>query len=149
MNKEIKRLDWWIDQSQLLTKMAGLGGTPVLTADKAFIAYSERGKQPDFKFMLDPLRYHQLNEAKRQQGIMLEEWEKGILENSFCYWTLLGGEDPKEIMPCFMVDFIKKEMFKGIDKDLIENVYQEVLRYWTWWRRLWFHLKRYFNNMWG
>ncbi len=75
-------------------------------------------------------------EGKRWQGIMMEEWEKGILEGSTPYWVLLGGENPHEILPRYVVDFMKKELFKGTNKDIIENTYRKVLKHWTWWRRL-------------
>jgi hypothetical protein len=36
---------------------------------------------------------------------------------------------------------MKGEMFKGKDSEIIEKCYQDVLKYWTWWRRLLFKLK--------
>jgi len=86
-----------------------------------------------------------LMEAKSWQGVMMEEWEQGILDGSVPYWTLLGGENPNDILPRIIIDFIKKELFKGIDKELIESTYQKVLKHWTWWRVLLFRVKRYFN----
>ena len=74
-------------------------------------------------------------------------WEEGIIDGGVPYWTLLGGEDFKEIMPKIIVDFIKKEMFKKQDAEIIEKTYQEVLAYWTWWRRLFFRIKiKYARN---
>lgn len=131
MNKEIKRLEWFMSGS--------LAQKPIkmITADEAFINYSERGIKPDFSKILNPLRFHQLKWAKIWQGRQLQMWEDGNLDGvGLGHWTLLGGEDPNEIMPRNIVDFMKKEMFKGMDKDIIENTYQDILKYWTWWRRL-------------
>ncbi len=85
-----------------------------------FLAHSERGKEVK--------KDNRLVEGKRWRGITIHElWEKGVLEGTVPYFTLLGGEDEKEIPPRYVIDFTKKEMFKGQDADLIENCYQSLL----------------------
>ena len=140
MNKEIERIQFFIPANY---KGNNSGKKPI-TADEAFALFSERGIKIPIEDIENPYRYRQLLEGKRWQGITIHElWEKGILDGSVCYFTLLGGENPNEILPSNIVDFMKKEMFKGADKEIIENCYQEVLRYWNWWRKLVFKLKEY------
>jgi len=132
MNKEIKRLEWFIKNTPAKNPKK------MMTADEAFVLFSERGVKPDFSKITNPLRFQQLEWAKKWQGRTLEMWESGILDGTVPYRTLLGGENPNEILPKEVIDFIKKEMFKGADKEIIERVYKEVLKYWTWWRKLLF-----------
>lgn len=134
MNKEIKRLNFWIRDSKLLSK-------DMIFADKTFTNFSERGVKPDFSKLFNPLRFHQLQDAKKIEGWHIDMYEQGILEGSTPYWTLLGGENPKEILPFEVVNFLSKQLFKGMDKELILKLYQEILNYWTWWRRLLFKVK--------
>lgn len=69
-----------------------------------------------------------LSLIKEKQGITMGMWEQGILDGSVSYFTLLGGEDKKELPPLNVINFIKKEMFKGVDADIIECTYQDILR---------------------
>jgi len=132
MSKEIKQLEYFIPKNSV---------RKMITADKAFTQFSERGIKPDFSRIENPYRYFQLLEAKRWRGITSHEmWEQALLDGSICYWTLLGGENPNEILPREVVNFIKKELFKGADKETIENVYQRVLNHWTWYKKLLFKL---------
>lgn len=131
MNKEIKRLEFFISKEKI---------REMISADEAFVNFSERGKKPDFSKVENPYRFFQLKEAKRWQGITMQTWEDGIIDGSMPYWVILGGYDPKEILPRDVVDFMKKEMFKGIDKEIIEDCYQKVVKYWTWYRKLFFWL---------
>lgn len=124
MNKEIKRIEYFIPKNYSGVEK----GKKPITADEAFILKSERGIDTPLGDIENPYRYRQLLEGKRYQGITCHElWEPAILEGSLSYWTILGGENPKEVLPRCVVDFIKKEMFKGIDAELIERVYQKVL----------------------
>jgi len=134
MNKEIERLEFFIRNSPAKDFVGE-------DADKAFIDFSEKGIKTELEELQNPIRYKQLCQAKRWQGITMQMWEDSILDGSIPYWTLLGGENPKEILPKNIVDFLKKELFKGIDKETIEKCYQEVLAYWNWWRRLFYFLK--------
>lgn len=134
LNKEIERLEYFVPERPV-RKMK--------SSDQAFADYSERGIKPNFEELENPYRYHQLVEAKRWRGIHIHElWEQGVLDGSVPYWTLLGGEDLKEVMPRSVVDFMKKEMFKGIDAELIEKVYQDVLKHWSFWRRFMYTFKK-------
>jgi hypothetical protein len=139
LNKEIERIEYFIPKGY---KGNAYGKKPI-TADEAFVLLSERGIKTPIEDIENPYRYRQLLEGKRWQGITCHElWEPGIIDGcGLGYWTLLGGEDPKEIMPRIIVDFMKGEMFKGKDSEIIEKCYQDVLKHWTWWRRLLFKLK--------
>lgn len=123
-NKEIKRIEFFIPNNY---KGVAVGKKPI-TADEAFILKSEKGINIPLEDIENPYRYRQLLEGKRWQGIMCQLWEQGILDGSVPYWTLLGGENPKEILPRNIVNFIKKELFKGRDFELIEEIYQEILK---------------------
>ncbi len=110
---------------------------------KDFLANSERGipiPKTNFGNSTNPLI-----EGKRWRGIHIHEmYEKGILDGSMPYFTILGGYDktvsrkwwqiwkPKHWhehnpVPRSVVDFMKKEMFKGKDADIIESCYQSIL----------------------
>lgn len=150
MNKEVERIKWFIP--------VGCNGIPygkkAIKAEEAFILFSERGIKTPLENIEDPYKYRQLLEGKRWQGIHIQMWEDGIMD-SCClgYWTLLGGEDPKEVPPEYVVKFMSTTMFKGHDKDMILRVYEEIIiedlyclniiikqaiERWTWWRRLLF-----------
>ena len=95
-----------------------------------YLSLSERGEGKERgKFSNNPLVI-----GKTRRGLTMGMWEEGVLEGTFPYFTLLGGyennkkwyqfwkSDHKPI-PRFVVDFMKKEMFKGIDADIIEECY--------------------------
>ncbi len=131
MNKEIKRLEFWIEHTPAKNPCK------IITADEAFINFSERGIKPDFSVIDSPLRFRQLQEAKRQQGIQMQMWEDGILEGAgLGYRTILGGEEDEELLPREIVDFMKKEMFKGIDATIIEETYRDILKNKTWFGKI-------------
>ena len=70
-----------------------------------------------------------LVEGKRWRGIHMHEmYEQGILDGSMPYFVILGGCKGEKLMPRSVIDFIKKEMFKGAASDLIEETYQKVLQ---------------------
>lgn len=87
---------------------------------ESFFDFSERGKEPT-KISEG---YNVLLEGKRWRGIHMRMYEDGILDGSVPYRMLFNTE---ELMPRPIVDFMKKEMFKGIDYNLIENIYQNSL----------------------
>jgi hypothetical protein len=81
-----------------------------------------------------------LIQGKVRRGLHMGMWEEGGLEGTVPYRTLLSHKIIKrkwwkvweplysvETPPRSLVDFMKKEMFKGIDADIIEEVYQENL----------------------
>ncbi len=113
---------------------------------KEYLALSERGEdlngnkipkteREDSKFSKNPLIV-----AKGRRGLHMAMWEDGIMDCSVPYFTLLGGYEGvrkwynpmrwlkgrfyHKPIPRFVVDFMKKEMFKGADADIIENCYQ-------------------------
>lgn len=92
-----------------------------------YFDFSERGIKPkdgyDGMFSSNPLIV-----AKSRRGLQLGMWEEGILDLSVPYHTLLGGESRDELMPRYVVDFMKKEMFRGIDAETIETAYQRILK---------------------
>ena len=124
MNKEIERIEYFIPKNY----KGNAYGKKAITADEAFILKSEKGIDTPLEDIENPYRYRQLLEGKRWQGIHCHNlWEEGVIDGSVPYWVLLGGEDPKEIPPRNIVDFMKKEMFRGADSDLIEAIYQDIL----------------------
>ena len=97
---------------------------------KMFFEWSERGLHK--QEANDAIRkntqtgFGALVRGKRLAGIHMHElYEPGILNGTVPYFTLLGGEDGVPI-PREVVDFMKKEMFRGIDAETIEKVYQEI-----------------------
>lgn len=94
-----------------------------------FFEYSERGLHKD-KFKANKFGDRNgvgtLLQGKRWRGIHIHElYEEGVLDSSVPYHVLLGGYG--DIMPRVVVDFLKKEMFKGKDADLIESCYQSII----------------------
>lgn len=99
----------------------------------------ENGKSPEECFFdvsdkgLLEIRCNNLKElnklrwGKVWRGRHMEMYEEGILDASMPYCVLLG-RDEKEIMPRLVVDFLKREMFKGVDSEIIERVYQEIIK---------------------
>ena len=117
---------------------------------KMFFENSERGLHKEMikdNYFNDG--FNVLREGKRWRGIHIHEmYEPGILDGSMPYYVILGGYKDKKRetkwwnywwykltkdlyvcnpLPRGVVDFIKKEMFKGIDSELIEKVYQDIL----------------------
>lgn len=98
-----------------------------------FFKFSDKGIKPQKKTE----GYEVLCEGKRWRGIHIHEmWEEGIIRGDISYWVLLGGYSFKELLPRSVVDFMKGEIFKGIDAEIIEKVYQELLHKYRWQLRL-------------
>jgi hypothetical protein len=84
---------------------------------KDFLNHSDNGIKP----IIYTEGYKALTEAKRLRGITIHElWEKGILEGSVPYRVILEG------MPKNVMEFIKREMFKGSDSELIESLWNAI-----------------------
>lgn len=118
---------------------------------KMFFEYSDKGlhKEKTGTFVLLPKElqngFNALIEGKKWRGINMMMYEEGVLDGTMPYYTLLGGYDgtrkrkwyelwkPKYVhyhipMPRSVVDFMEKEMFKGKDAELIEKVYQQLIK---------------------
>lgn len=86
-----------------------------------FFEYSERGfhkkyiKQSHF---CDG--FNALVQGKVWRGRHMEMYEEGALDYSMPYSVILQG------MPRIVVDFMKNELFKGMDRDRIEINYKEL-----------------------
>lgn len=86
-----------------------------------YLALSERGEGAERgKFSQNPLVI-----GKTKRGLHMQLWEEGILEGTIPYFVLLCGIDNNPL-PRIVVDFMKKEMFKGIDAQQIEDCYQKI-----------------------
>lgn len=114
-----------------------------------FFEYSDSGKHKDK--LSDRWVYSwfdALIQGKRWRWIHMQMYEEGILDGSMPYFTLLGGYDTwrtplwfwrllsriwldfrlkHKPIPRSVVDFMKKEMFKGHDAETIERAYNIVL----------------------
>lgn len=99
----------------------------------AFLALSEQGKGDRGKFVADD-GYGALVQGKRWREWHMRSWEDSMFEKVngayqavLPYYILLGGENPGETPPRVVVEYMKKSMFKGMDRDLIENCYQGIV----------------------
>jgi len=92
-----------------------------------YFAYSDRGiKRGDEESMQVKDGYHALLEGKRWRGIHAHEiYEEGVLEGSMPYTVLFGDKD--HVFHRSVVDYLKKEMFKGKDADIIEKIYSQIV----------------------
>lgn len=121
---------------------------PITKQDiQMFLEWSEQGKHKDktgtWAILPKELQngFNALIEGKQWRGIHMQMYEDGVLDGTMPYFTLLGGYDttlkikwwqfwkPKfthvhKPIPRNVVEYMKKEMFKGHDADLIEKVYQ-------------------------
>ena len=78
-----------------------------------FLTFSEKGIVPQ----KETEGYQALLQGKRWRGIHIDMYEQGIMDGSVPYFVLL------EDMPCSVKDFLKREMFKGIDAEVIERAW--------------------------
>lgn len=106
-----------------------------------FFEFSEKGKhREDVKMNHFTDGFNVLVDAKQWRGVHMSMYEEGVLEGTMPYLTILGGYSkkrnwwqfwkPKFIhgpLPKSVVNFMKKDMFKGIDAHIIENTYQKIL----------------------
>lgn len=105
-----------------------------------FYKFDTNGIKP--KFETDG--YKVLITAKERRGMTMRMYEEGVLDGSMPYFTLLGGyaetikrkwwqlwkqktQHLHKPIPRYVVDFMKKEMFKGGDSDTIETCYKKLL----------------------
>lgn len=105
-----------------------LRGVSVTDSDRVmFLDNSERGLHTE---KVDERKHDGFNAlilGKIWRGRFMEIYENGALDSSMPYYVILGGYEGEEPMPRPVVDFMKKELFKGIDADIIEKTYQMIL----------------------
>lgn len=81
-----------------------------------YLAMSERGEGQRYgKMSTNPLIV-----GKTKRGLHMRLWEEGVMEGSVPYATIVDG------LPRYVVDFMKKEMFRGMDTDVIEKIYEQA-----------------------
>ena len=81
-----------------------------------FIEWSSQGKhKEDVKLSHFTDGFNSLVTGKKYAGITMGLWEEGILDGSIPYYTPLIENRP----PDYVIEFMKKEMFKGADSKLI------------------------------
>jgi len=84
-----------------------------------FMGYSDQGKNKQMVNFRKIDGFNALIQGKRWRGIHIHEmYEPGILEGVMPYMTIL------EDMPKVVVNFLKKEMFEGIDAEMIGKAYK-------------------------
>ena len=111
--------------------------------EEAFFEYSDGTAKNKEIRTYDLLSLYFYLEGKKWRGIHMQMYEEGVLSGDMPYFIILGG-DAKEIrrkwwqfwrpkssfqhipIPREVVDFMKKEMFKGIDAEIIEDCYQSL-----------------------
>jgi hypothetical protein len=113
---------------------------------KMFFEWSEQGKHKDRQMVGDLSYFEALRQGKRWAGIHVHElYEPGVLEGDTPYFTILGGYEKTVYRkwwqfwkpeywfehsptPRNVVNFLKGEMFRGKDKDIIEACYLQILK---------------------
>lgn len=104
---------------------------------KKFFEWSEKGKHKESHYG-DLSYFNALREGKSWAGVNMQMWEDGVLDGTMPYFTILGGlendkkwwqfwKSPHKPIPREIVDFMKKELFKGVDAEIIEDCYQSLL----------------------
>lgn len=87
-----------------------------------YFEWSERGlHKEDVKVSHFNDGFNALVSAKAWAGRHMEIYEEGVLSGDMPYVVILEGT------PRNVVDFMKKEMFKGIDAEIIEDLYVQSL----------------------
>ena len=139
MNKEIERIKKFIPITH-----SSIAITP--EDEKMFIEYSSNGLHKDKVSLYDRNGFNALVQGKVWQGRQMAMWEEGVLDGSVPYWTLLGGEDKKELLPPYIVEFMSRQMFKGSDDDIIKAVYEKVKYKWSpWYKKLLWKIRGFLN----
>ncbi len=93
-----------------------------------FFEWSEQGKHRDVMqiatYKTEGRTYaHALYWGKKWAGIHVHElYEKGILDGSMPYCSFINKDVPRPV-----IEFLKKEIFKGKDSEIIENYYQSKI----------------------
>jgi hypothetical protein len=64
--------------------------------------------------------------GKKYRGVSMGMFEEGLLEGVTPYYTLLGGENGDQPLPYYVMEFMRKEMFKGIDSEHIKKIWDKI-----------------------
>lgn len=93
---------------------------PITLEDEIkYLGYSEQGRHKDDAVFGEANNGFQvLLLGKSRRGLHVDLWEQGVLEGTFPYADLFNKSVPRMV-----IDFMKKEMFKGRDAELIETIY--------------------------
>ncbi len=106
--------------------------------ERMFREWSEKGMHRDKvgTYVMDG--FNALVQGKEWRGVMMGEWEQGVLDGSNPYFTLLGGFCGKrtkwwqfwrkwhEPIPDNVASFMSREMFKGADSELIMRLHRSI-----------------------
>lgn len=99
---------------------------PITVNDiERFIASSEHGTERWNRFTGVANGFDALSLGKSRRGLAMAMWEEGVLRGEVPYITLLREQNGQPI-PRPVVDFMRREMFKGEDAAIIESAYQTV-----------------------
>lgn len=133
---DLKTVQYFIPQA--------MKNIPISSTDvEMFFDWSERGKHKDLVSPMKMDGFNALIQGKEWRGVHMRMFEEGIKEGTMPYMTILT-KDVKikrkrwqiwkplyttEARPIEkpIVDFMAKEMFKGIDKEVIYNAYSTLL----------------------
>ena len=106
-NKQKKELEVW--KYFMLNKVE-----PTDQDIKLFFEWSEKGKHRDLLISpYCPRGFWALTEGKRWADIHIGMYEEGVLDDSMPYSVIFEG------MPKPIVEYMAKNMFKGMDRQLI------------------------------
>jgi len=122
--KDLETINYFIPKGYTGETVYPCGAVEDMDGDspeQVFLDYSDRGIQFNGRKVTDLKKLERLKEGKRRRGIMLAEYERGVLDGVVPYFELLEG------MPDSVVEFMAKTMFKGIDKELIMAVHNGTI----------------------
>lgn len=91
-----------------------------------YLAHSERG-EPMTGFLRGYETFNVWAQAKRWRGITVHElWEDSFYSRGWPGWYNLLVEEDGTPIPEHIKNYIKKEIFGGQDKELIDKIYGEL-----------------------
>ncbi len=107
---EIKCLDYFSLAKELYA------GNDECNAEEEYFKITQDGKSKKYK----NARLEQLLDAKKWRLRQMDMYEQGIIDGSVPFSTLLFDEDEKAL-PNYIINFMAKTMFKGMEKETIIN----------------------------
>lgn len=118
--KDIETIEWFCPKFFTGETIYPCGAIPDPLGDDpidVFLDFSDKGIKFIGRRTNDLSKLERLIQGKRYRGVMIGEYEHGVLNGDVPYSTLLQG------VPESVKDFLKKEMFKGMDAECIESVW--------------------------